>query len=132
MTELMGMKILHPRHLLPRRPADDLQCTRRLYRPVRPEADEGNLPVPLRRALRPRQGVGLVIDTVFLPDLGVIVEAVKFAIAQAVLALFPLVHFFDYGSICPSGHTTTVMCDRFFVLAKCLICSLHGQNRQRS
>ena len=86
--------------------AHDAHRTRRLYRSIRPETDEGNLLVPLRRFLYPGQGVDLVIDAVFLPDLGVVVEAVEFTIAQAVLALFPPGRFEDRRQRVAEVHST--------------------------
>ena len=80
----MEMKILQLRHFLLCLTAHDTYRPRRFNGPVRPEADKGQLPIPLRHVRRPGQGIDLVIGPVFLPDLGTVVQAVKLAIAQAV------------------------------------------------
>ena len=80
----MEMKILQPRNFLLRLTAHDTHRPRRFNGPVRPETDKGQLPIPLRHACRPGQGVDLIIGPVFLPDLGAVVQAVKLPIAQAV------------------------------------------------
>ena len=94
-TKHMEMEVRQTLYLLLCLAAHDAHRTRCLYRSIRPETDEGNLLVPLRRFLRPRQGIDLIIDAVFLPDLGVVVEAVELTIAQTVLTLFPLGRFED-------------------------------------
>ena len=105
-TKHMEVEVRQTLYLLLCLAAHDAHRRWRLYRPVRPETDEGNLLVPLRRILRPRQGVDLIIDTVFLPGLSIVVEAVELAIAQAVLALFPLGRFEDRRQRVAEIHST--------------------------
>lgn len=84
--EHMEMEVRQTRYLLLCLAAHDAYRTRCFNGPVRPETDKGNLLVPLRRFLYPGQGVDLVIDAVFLPDLGVVVETVELTICWVNLA----------------------------------------------
>lgn len=91
----MEVKVLQPRNFLLRLTAHDTHRPRRFNGSVRPETDKGQFPIPLRHLHRPRQGVDLVIGPVFLPDLRIVVQAVKLPIAQAVPDLLPLGRFED-------------------------------------
>ena len=89
------MEVLQALYLLLRLTAHDAHRPRCLNDPVRPEADKGYSPILLRHFLRTGAGVDLIVGAVLLADFGVVVEAVKFPITQAVLALLPFGRFED-------------------------------------
>ena len=80
----MEVKVLQPRNFLLRLTAHDTHRPRRFNSSVRPKTDKGQFPIPLRHLHRPGQGVDLVIGSVFLPDLRIVVQVVKLAVAQTV------------------------------------------------
>ena len=93
--EHMEVKVLQPRDFPLRLTAHDTHRPRRFNGSVRPETEKGQFPIPLWHLHRPGQGVDLVIGPVFLPDLRIVVQAVKLAVAHTVPDLLPLDHFED-------------------------------------